>query len=150
MDTGNTCPLCNRDPAVEIWHDDHLRVIDANEPEFPGFTRVIWHDHIREMTDLSAQDRLHLMSIIWKVERVMREQLAPAKINLAQFGNVVPHLHWHIIPRWALDSRFPDAFWAAAKKRTGEEAQLWAKCHQQAVAAVPAYHAALKQALNTA
>ncbi len=150
MSYASTCPLCTRDPAREIWHDDQLRVIDANEPEFPGFTRVIWHAHIREMTDLSTDDRLHLMEIIWTVERVMRELLEPVKINLAQFGNMVPHLHWHIIPRWAVDSRFPDAIWAAAKKRTDEEVRLWTQCHRQAVAAVPAYHEALKQALDHA
>lgn len=150
MSIASPCPLCTRDPACEIWSDDCLRVIDAKEPEFPGFTRVIWHEHVREMTDLSTHDRLHLMQIIWTVERVMRAQLAPVKINLAQFGNMVPHVHWHIIPRWALDSRFPDAIWAAAKKRTDEEARFWTQCHRQAVAAVPAYHEALKQALNDA
>jgi diadenosine tetraphosphate (Ap4A) HIT family hydrolase len=40
----------------------------------------------------------------------------PDKINLACLGNVVPHLHWHVIPRWRDDSHFPAPIWAAAKR----------------------------------
>jgi diadenosine tetraphosphate (Ap4A) HIT family hydrolase len=50
------------------------------------------------------------------VESVLRELLAPDKINLAALGNMVPHLHWHVIPRFADDRHFPDAVWAAARR----------------------------------
>jgi diadenosine tetraphosphate (Ap4A) HIT family hydrolase len=40
----------------------------------------------------------------------------PDKINLASLGNVVPHLHWHVIPRWRDDSHFPAPIWATAKR----------------------------------
>ena len=33
------------------------------------------------------------------------------QINLAAFGNMVPHLHWHIIPRWRDDKHFPEPIW---------------------------------------
>jgi len=55
------------------------------------------------------------MATVLAVERVLREQLKPDKINLASLGNVVPHLHWHVIPRWTDDSHFPDPIWAAAR-----------------------------------
>ena len=42
--------------------------------------------------------------------------MRPTKINLASLGNVVPHVHWHIIPRWTHDSHFPDPIWAHAKR----------------------------------
>ena len=66
------------------------------------------------MTDLDGPDRALLMQAVWRVEAVMREVLQPTKINLASLGNVVPHLHWHVIPRWSDDSRFPQPIWAAA------------------------------------
>jgi len=47
------------------------------------------------------------------VEAVLRELLAPEKINLASFGNVVPHLHWHVIPRFSDDPHFPNSVWSA-------------------------------------
>jgi diadenosine tetraphosphate (Ap4A) HIT family hydrolase len=50
------------------------------------------------------------------VEQCLRAQLSPAKINLAALGNMVPHLHWHVIARFDWDSRFPSPVWAAAQR----------------------------------
>jgi len=50
------------------------------------------------------------------VETAVREIARPDKINLASLGNMVPHVHWHVIPRWADDVNFPDAIWAAARR----------------------------------
>jgi hypothetical protein len=46
----------------------------------------------------------------------VREVMQPLKVNVASLGNVVPHLHWHIIPRFEWDSHFPAPFWAAAQR----------------------------------
>ncbi|TNY02522.1 HIT family protein, partial [Escherichia coli] len=43
-------------------------------------------------------------------------QLRPTKVNLASLGNVVPHLHWHIIARFDTDSHYPAPVWAAAQR----------------------------------
>ncbi len=68
------------------------------------------------MTDLSPQDRDHYVQVIWLVERAIRDVLQPDKINLASLGNQIPHLHWHVIPRWTDDLHFPDSVWSAAKR----------------------------------
>ncbi|MET0207803.1 MAG: HIT domain-containing protein, partial [Burkholderiaceae bacterium] len=44
------------------------------------------------------------------------EALAPAKINLAALGNMVPHLHWHVIARFDWDSHFPNPVWGERKR----------------------------------
>ena len=49
------------------------------------------------------------MNVVYAVEGLLRDSLQPDKINLASFGNVVPHLHWHVIPRFADDPHFPNA-----------------------------------------
>jgi diadenosine tetraphosphate (Ap4A) HIT family hydrolase len=85
-----------------------VRVAD---PHYPGFCRVIWNAHVREMTDLLPAERQQLMTVVFAVEAVVRQLFAPDKINLASFGNVVPHLHWHIIPRWRDDRHFPEPVW---------------------------------------
>ncbi len=46
----------------------------------------------------------------------MRELLEPEKINLASFGNMVPHLHWHVIPRFADDPHFPNSVFGARQR----------------------------------
>ena len=68
------------------------------------------------MTDLSATERERLMRAVFAVEGVLRELAAPDKINLASLGNAVPHLHWHVIPRWHDDSHFPQPIWAQAER----------------------------------
>jgi diadenosine tetraphosphate (Ap4A) HIT family hydrolase len=94
-----------------LWQGDDCRVIYVEEAGYPGFCRVVWQAHVREMTDLSEDDRLRLMEVVFAVESVLREQLEPLKINLASFGNAVPHLHWHVIPRYADDPHFPQPAW---------------------------------------
>jgi len=146
----DTCPLClRRDGAAEIWNDTQLRVIDAGDPAYPGFTRVIWNDHVSEMTDLDAAQRRHLMDAVWLVEATLRNEMMPLKVNVAQLGNQVPHLHWHVIPRWPLDTHFPDAVWAVPRERSAEQLLAWDVFREQQENLVPAYHAALRAALAT-
>jgi diadenosine tetraphosphate (Ap4A) HIT family hydrolase len=66
---------------------------------------------VAEMTDLPPSDRSHLMSIVLAVEAALRALLDPHKMNLASLGNQVPHLHWHVVPRFADDSHFPRPVW---------------------------------------
>src|SRR3569833_4139346 len=107
------CPLCRPQGEDVGRHDAWCRVIIAPQSDYPGFCRVIWQAHVKEMTDLSLQQRTHIMNAVWAVEAALRDVLAPAKINLASLGNQVPHLHWHVIPRFTDDAHFPDAVWAA-------------------------------------
>lgn len=111
------CPLCQHTGGKLLWENSQLRVVLVNEgssgQDYPGFTRVIWQQHVAEMSDLSQPDQILLMQTVFWIERVMREQLSPDKINLASLGNQVPHLHWHIIPRWHTDSHFPNPVWAS-------------------------------------
>jgi len=117
------CPLCDETGGELVWQDAQLRVILAAEHEYPGFCRVIWQAHQAELSDLDAAERAHLMHVVVRVERVLREIMAPAKINLASLGNQVPHLHWHVIPRFADDAHFPSPVWAP-KRHTVEPALL--------------------------
>jgi diadenosine tetraphosphate (Ap4A) HIT family hydrolase len=111
------CPLCPPSPPDSVlWSDAQARVILVDQSReqhvFPGFCRVIWTAHTQEMSDLNVSERYHLMNLVLDVEQALRAVFQPDKINLASLGNVVPHLHWHIIPRWQDDSHFPDSIWA--------------------------------------
>lgn len=107
----SNCPLCANDAGALLWRDAFCRVIWVDEPAYPGFCRIILNAHVREMTDLPVADRQRLMSVVFAVEAAVREVCRPDKINLASLGNMVPHLHWHVIPRWRDDRCFPDAIW---------------------------------------
>lgn len=114
--TDGGCPLCAPGAEQLLWRDARCRVILAPEPDYPAFCRVVWHEHVREMTDLAAEDRAHLLEVVFTVERALRGLLQPAKVNLASLGNLVPHLHWHVVPRFADDAHFPDPVWAARRR----------------------------------
>lgn len=113
-----------------LWQDGRCRVVLVDEPDYPGFCRVIWNTHIREMSDLPAADREHCMYVVSAVERILRDALQPDKINLASLGNMVAHLHWHIIPRFADDPHFPQPIWGlrqrheVAARRSVDPAEL--------------------------
>lgn len=68
------------------------------------------------MTDLSPEARDYLMRVVFGVESVLRTLFSPQKINLASFGNMVPHVHWHIIPRWGDDRHFPEPVWGTVRR----------------------------------
>lgn len=112
--TQTACELCQATNETRIWQDDACRVILVDDPAYPGFCRVIWQAHVAEMTDLTPAEREHFMRVVWRTERALRDVLNPTKINLASLGNVVPHLHWHIIARFADDAHFPRPVWAAS------------------------------------
>jgi diadenosine tetraphosphate (Ap4A) HIT family hydrolase len=108
-----TCELCEQDGGEVLWRDARCRVVRVDEPGYPGYCRVIWSAHVREMTDLAPPERAHFMSVVFAVEAALRELLAPDKINLASLGNVTPHLHWHVVARFREDPHFPNAVWSA-------------------------------------
>ena len=106
-----SCELCRGAGGELIWQDEFCRVVSVAEPGLPGFLRVVLGRHEREMTDLSVAERARLMAVVFAVEAHVRQALEPDKINLASLGNVTPHVHWHVIPRWRDDSRFPRTAW---------------------------------------
>lgn len=112
-----SCPLCAPQVAASLlWQDDFCRVIAVDDADYPGFCRVILARHVREMSDLPEDEQLRLMRVVCAVEQVVRECTGADKINLASFGNMVPHLHWHVIPRWQDDCNFPEAIWAPRQR----------------------------------
>ena len=112
------CELCETSGGELLWQDDHCRVVRVADPAYPGFCRVIWQAHIKEMTDLAAADRQHLMNVVFAVESAVRQVLSPEKINLASLGNLTPHLHWHVIPRHRDDRHFPNPIWGESQRDT--------------------------------
>lgn len=79
---------------------------------------MIWSGHVREMTDLDATARDMFMKVVWQVEQAIQSVMRPEKINLASLGNLTPHLHWHVIPRYVDDSHFPQPVWGTQQRTT--------------------------------
>ncbi len=116
-----TCDLCNTNGGELLVNHEKFRVVavdGADGMTYPGFCRVVWNKHVREMSDLADADRALLMNAVYRVESALRLSLQPDKINLASLGNATPHLHWHVIPRFVDDAAFPKPIWAVANPPT--------------------------------
>lgn len=113
-----SCELCDQPGGELIWQDALCRVVRVDDAHYPGFCRVILNRHVKEMTDLSLEEQRDLMHVVFMVEACVREVVNPDKINLASLGNVVPHLHWHVIPRFKSDRHFPNPIWGESKRET--------------------------------
>ncbi len=138
------CPLCQKEPHPTIlWQDNFCRVTLLNDLDYPVYCRVELIDHIKEMTDLSRNDRTRTMDIVFAVELALREVIQPDKINLASLGNKTPHLHWHIVPRFEDDKHYPNSHWGEAVRdgvarnlTEAELASLKEKIHRYAMLAL--------------
>ena len=117
-----SCELCEADGGSVLWRDELCRVVRPAVEGYPGLLRVIVNRHVKEMTDLAERDRL--MRVVFAAETVLRQLYHPDKVNLASLGNVVPHLHWHVIARFADDGHFPDAIWATPRRDSAPRVEV--------------------------
>jgi diadenosine tetraphosphate (Ap4A) HIT family hydrolase len=120
--TDEPCELCTSPGGDVLWRDEFCRVVLVDDPDYPGFCRVVLERHVREMTDLAPAERIRLMNAVFATEAVLRDLLHPSKVNLASLGNAVPHLHWHVIPRHRDDRHFPKPVWAEPARERSRRA----------------------------
>jgi diadenosine tetraphosphate (Ap4A) HIT family hydrolase len=121
--TEATCELCSTDGGDVLYRDAELRIVavtGADGATYRGFCRVVWNAHVKEMTDLVVAERSVFMKAVFKLEAVLRAQLNPEKMNIASLGNMTPHLHWHVIPRFVGDANFPKPIWATSTAATDD------------------------------
>ncbi len=107
----NHCPLCETKDENILFSNDLFRIIHVKDEFYPGYLRLILNRHVAEMTDINAEESHIIFSTLLIIERHIIDILNPDKINLASLGNMVPHLHWHIIPRYKNDRHFPNPIW---------------------------------------
>jgi diadenosine tetraphosphate (Ap4A) HIT family hydrolase len=111
------CPLCETAGGQGVFAGDAFRVVRTDEGGFPAFYRVVWNRHVAELSDLDPADQALCLQAVVVVEQALRAHLQPAKVNLASLGNLVPHLHWHVVARFEWDSHFPAPVWAAPHRQ---------------------------------
>ena len=114
----NSCELCTTAGGELLWQDSLCRGVKVEDQDYPGFCRVILNRHIKEMSDLPHGEREHLMLVVFAVEEAVREVLRPEKVNLASLGNMTPHVHWHVIPRFKQDRHFPNPIWGSSRRES--------------------------------
>lgn len=109
------CPMCQR------WENENdLRIIELphsyvtlnRDQFFPGYTLLFTKDHVTELFHLDHNVRSALMEEVSAVAQALYRIYAPTKINYELLGNMVPHIHWHIVPRFSTEPLWPRPIWA--------------------------------------
>ncbi|ROP83657.1 diadenosine tetraphosphate (Ap4A) HIT family hydrolase [Stella humosa] len=91
-------------------------VLLMDEPAWPWLILVPMRADVRELTDLSADERQVLIEEIALAERVLARLHRPDKLNVGALGNMVPQLHIHVIARHTTDPAWPRPVWGAVER----------------------------------
>jgi diadenosine tetraphosphate (Ap4A) HIT family hydrolase len=118
---GEGCPMCEQGRPEETRHGVRFfagEVSDAylqREDIQRGYSVVVWRGrHVAEPTELTAEEATAYWLEVVRVGRAIENVLEPVKLNYDLLGNSLPHLHMHLVPRYADDPRpgwpfpFPD------------------------------------------
>lgn len=112
------CPLCANVPGTLIWRGAYWRLFSVDDPNYPGYMRLVLNRHCTELTQLAKPEQKHLFALLVAIESEIRDLMLPEKVNIASLGNQTPHQHWHIIPRYQDDAHFPDSIWSPVRNTT--------------------------------
>lgn len=99
-----------------LYENDTIR-IETHESEIPWlkiFTKVPY----QEMSQVPKEIQVEIYDKLNTIEKEMINYYQPTKINIASFGNYLPHVHWHIMARFDNDSFYPEPMWGT-KQREG-------------------------------
>jgi diadenosine tetraphosphate (Ap4A) HIT family hydrolase len=109
---GVGCPMCEDGRPDASRHgvrihagrytDAYLQRADVQR----GYTVVIWRGrHVNEPTELEDTEASAYWAEVLTVARALISIYQPLKMNYETLGNSLPHLHTHLIPRFAEDPR---------------------------------------------
>jgi len=97
-----------------LYENENIR-IETEESEIP-WLKIFTRYPYREMSDVPDKIKLEIYDLLDIIEKEMIAYYAPEKINIASFGNYLPHVHWHIMARFKEDSFFPEPMWGRKQR----------------------------------
>ena len=105
MDERLTCPYCQGGEllakfGIKLAELDHSDLILFKEQSHPGRVIVACKDHVREIAELSDEDRNDFMADVVKVSRAVSAAFRPAKMNYGMYSDKLHHLHVHMVPKY--------------------------------------------------
>lgn len=89
--------------------------MEVHESSIP-WLKIFTAEPKKEMTDCSEEVQTALWKASLAIEKAMREYYNPEKINIASFGNYLPHVHVHVMARFKEDSHFPEPMWGQQQR----------------------------------
>jgi len=100
---------------VSKIYSNSLIFIEVHESEIPWLKIFTCKPH-KEFSYCSTDEKNAIWNALDSIEKIMLEYYQPEKINIASFGNMLPHVHWHIMARFQNDSYFPEPMWGPKQR----------------------------------
>jgi diadenosine tetraphosphate (Ap4A) HIT family hydrolase len=105
---GQDCPLCGEHRATASANEFGYTIADlrlsrlrlVRNQYVPGYCILICCKHVREPYHLSADEKTAFFEDMVLAAQALENVFRPDKLNFQLLGNVVPHLHVHLVPRY--------------------------------------------------
>jgi diadenosine tetraphosphate (Ap4A) HIT family hydrolase len=99
-----------------IYENKDIR-IEVEQSEIP-WLKIFTQNSYKEMSEVPPEIKFEIYEVLDTIEKEMLKYYSPSKINIASFGNYVPHVHWHIMSRFEEDSYFPEPMWGTKQRKS--------------------------------
>ena len=107
--------MCNRwedEPELRIVELKHSHLLLNRDQFFPGYCFVVAREHVTELFHLERSARSEIMEEVISTAEALAAIFKPDKMNYELLGNMAPHMHWHLVPRFRNDPLWPRPIWA--------------------------------------
>jgi len=118
------CTKWDDEPDLRIAELEQCYVMLNRDQFFPGYCFVLTKSHVTELFHLDVATRNSVIAEVNAVAAALYSLFQPTKINYELLGNMVPHMHWHVVPRFTADPLWPRPIWSephAAVELTARE-----------------------------
>ena len=99
---------------MQIYKNDNINIQIENS-EIP-WLKIFTNQNYKELSQCPKSIRDEIFETLNIIEKLMIEYYNPKKVNLASFGNYLPHVHFHIMARFEEDSYFPEPMWGEKQR----------------------------------
>ena len=97
-----------------LYENEHIK-IEIEPSEIPWLKIFTQHPY-KEMSEVPGELKFEIYYLLDMIEKEMLNYYRPKKINIASFGNYMPHVHWHIMARFEEDSYYPEPMWGTKQR----------------------------------
>lgn len=98
-----------------IIFENRLIKVEIEKSEIP-WLKIFTQESIKEFSQCDSKTKEQIWTTLEIIEKEMLSFFKPEKINIASFGNYVPHVHFHIMARFKEDSYFPEPMWGKKQR----------------------------------
>lgn len=100
---------------MSLIYKNNLIKIEIESSEIP-WLKIFTIEDIKEFSQCNSETKQEIFKYLDIIEKEMLDYFKPKKINIASFGNYVPHVHFHIMARFEEDSYFPEPMWGKKQR----------------------------------